>query len=163
MEEICFSSHTNVGFLNGQVLKCNRLTHAVCRHSFGEWPSSTLGSYASSSTTHAVHAPWCNTTFSPQCQTSPNKTFGSRWRWIGRGNPVKWSAQLLDLNPLELWLSGHLMFWVYSEPMNDFEVIKQRAEYASQELEWNHEFSTKNWNLCRNAWEPHNSSSVVIT
>jgi hypothetical protein len=62
----------------------------------------------------------------------PNQTLGEQW--IGRGCPFNWPARSPDFNPLDFWLWEHLTTLVYSAPINDLEVLQQRAENASQEI-----------------------------
>jgi hypothetical protein len=54
------------------------------------------------------------------------QNFGGEW--IGRGGPVSSPTQAADVNPLDVWLWGHPKSWVYSELVNDFEVLHQRVE-----------------------------------
>jgi hypothetical protein len=61
-----------------------------------------------------------------------DQTFGEQW--IRRGGPVNWPARSPDLNPQDIWLWRHLKTSVYSAPINDLEVLQQRAENACQEI-----------------------------
>jgi hypothetical protein len=61
-----------------------------------------------------------------------NQTSGERW--TGRGGPVKWPARSDDLNPLNVWLWGHLYSLVYSAPIIELEVLQQGVQSACQEI-----------------------------
>jgi hypothetical protein len=61
-----------------------------------------------------------------------NQTFGEKW--IGRGGRVNWPARSPNLNPLDFWLWGHLKTLVYSESINDLQVLLQWVENACQEI-----------------------------
>ncbi|KAJ4434007.1 hypothetical protein ANN_16326 [Periplaneta americana] len=45
-------------------------------------------------------------------------------RWIGRGDPIAWPPRSPDLNPLDLYLWGHLKSLVYSSPVPDLESLR---------------------------------------
>jgi hypothetical protein len=49
-------------------------------------------------------------------------------RWIGRAGPIPWPARSPDLNPLDFHLWGHLKALVYSRPVPDVDVLRQRIE-----------------------------------
>jgi hypothetical protein len=62
---------------------------------------------------------------------SLNQTSGE---WAGRGGPVSWPARSPDLNPLDFWLWEHLKTSVCLLPINDLEILEQKAENAFQEI-----------------------------
>lgn len=49
-------------------------------------------------------------------------------RWIGRGGPVPWPPRSPDLNPLDFYLWGHLKQLVYSRPIRNVDVLRQRIQ-----------------------------------
>lgn len=49
-------------------------------------------------------------------------------RWIGRGGPVPWPPRSPDLNPLDFYLWGHLKQLVYSRPIPNVDVLRQRIQ-----------------------------------
>ena len=51
-------------------------------------------------------------------------TFGDSW--IGHLGPVPWSARSQDLNPLELFLWGHLKTLVYATPVDHVDDLLER-------------------------------------
>lgn len=55
--------------------------------------------------------------------SNPNN-FGNHW--IGRGGPVAWPPRSPDLNPLDFFFWGHCKSLVYSQPINNVEVLRQR-------------------------------------
>jgi hypothetical protein len=55
-----------------------------------------------------------------------------RWTVMGFGRPVNWHARLPDFNSLDFLLWGSVKPFVYSAPINDFEVLQQQAENACQ-------------------------------
>jgi hypothetical protein len=130
----------------------------------GEWFASILGTCASSSTTHVVHAWWDTNSFCPHCQTAPEPhlTFGEQW--IRRGGPVNWPARSPDFSHLDFWLWGHLNTSVHSAPISDSVALQQ------ERFDWNYEFSTEcghlcptqSCKLCSNAWETHRAPAVDI-
>ena len=54
--------------------------------------------------------------------------------WIERGDPVAWPAWSPDLNPLDLYLWGHLKSIVYSEPVPDVQT-QQHVHVACDYLD----------------------------
>ncbi|KAJ4448252.1 hypothetical protein ANN_10266 [Periplaneta americana] len=47
-------------------------------------------------------------------------------RWIGRSGPIPWPPRSPDLNPLDLYLWGHLKSLVYLSPVPDLESLRKR-------------------------------------
>jgi hypothetical protein len=46
--------------------------------------------------------------------------------WIGRGGPTAWPPRSQDLNPLDLYLWGHLKSLVYTAPVDNEESLHHR-------------------------------------
>jgi hypothetical protein len=93
-----------------------------------------------------------------------NWNFGEEW--TERRGLVDWLKGSLDLNRLNFWLWGHLKTLIYSAPINDLEVLQQRAGESSENINFRqsvHLYATKSWKLCWNVWEPHRTSAVEIT
>ncbi|KAJ4436560.1 hypothetical protein ANN_16592 [Periplaneta americana] len=55
-------------------------------------------------------------------------------RWIGRGGPIAWPPRSPDLNPLDLYLWGHLKSLVYSSPVPDLESLRNRIVVCSEDI-----------------------------
>lgn len=49
-------------------------------------------------------------------------------RWIVRGGPVPWPPRSPDFNPLDFYLWGHLKQLVYSRPIRNVDVLRQRIQ-----------------------------------
>jgi hypothetical protein len=95
-----FSINVWVNILGDQfprpVVLPNRLTFAVYSRLFGEWFTSTLGTYTFfSMTTRVVHARWAPPHFLRIVAQYLNQTFSKQW--IGRGGPVNWITWSLSL------------------------------------------------------------------
>lgn len=73
--------------------------------------------------------------FSIMARDHLNNTY--RNRWIGRGGPVSWPPRSPDLNPLDFYLWGHVKQLVYSRPIPNIDVLKQRIEEAFQTIKDN--------------------------
>lgn len=58
-------------------------------------------------------------------------------RWIGRGGPVSWPPRSPDLNPLDFYLWGHIKQLVYSRPIPNIDVLRQRIEEGFQTIKNN--------------------------
>lgn len=81
-----------------------------------------------------------------------------RNRWIGRGGPVPWPARSPDLNPLDFYLWGHIKQLVYSRPIPNIDVLRQRIEEGFQTIKNNprilprvHRNLIKRLSACRDA------------
>ena len=55
-------------------------------------------------------------------------------KWIGRQGPTQWPARAPDLNPLDLYLWGHLKAIVYSTPSPNVEILRQRIDQGCQQI-----------------------------
>ncbi|KAJ4448416.1 hypothetical protein ANN_10432 [Periplaneta americana] len=55
-------------------------------------------------------------------------------RWIGRGGPIAWPPRSPDLNPLDIYLWGHLKSLVYSSPVPDLESLRNRIVACSEDI-----------------------------
>ncbi|KAJ4433566.1 hypothetical protein ANN_15875 [Periplaneta americana] len=55
-------------------------------------------------------------------------------RWIGRGGPIAWPPRSPDLNPLDVYLWGHLKSLVYSSPVPDLESLRNRIVACSEDI-----------------------------
>ena len=64
-------------------------------------------------------------------QRFPNK-------WIGRQGPTQWPARSPDLNPLDFYLWGNLKAIVYSIPIHNVEILRQRIEQGCQLIRQTH-------------------------
>jgi hypothetical protein len=62
-----------------------------------------------------------------------NQTFG--WQWAESGGAVSWPAPSSELNPLNFWKWVHATTLVYSGTINALEVLQQRDENASREIQ----------------------------
>jgi hypothetical protein len=49
-----------------------------------------------------------------------------RGRWIGRGGPTAWPPRSPHVNPLDLYLWGHLETLVYAAPVDNEEALHHR-------------------------------------
>ena len=58
----------------------------------------------------------------------PGTLKGALYCWIGHQGPTKWPAHSPDLNPLDFYLWGHLKAIVYSTPIHNMEILRQRIE-----------------------------------
>jgi hypothetical protein len=66
--------------------------------------------------------------FSAQTQQHLNTQFPDRW--LGRGGPVSWPAKSPDLNPLDLFLCGHLKEIIHRDPPSDMEELTAKFHAA---------------------------------
>jgi hypothetical protein len=60
-----------------------------------------------------------------------NQTSGE---WTGRGGPVNWPGRSPNLNSPNFWLWRHLKTSACLLPINDLELLEQKAENAYQEI-----------------------------
>lgn len=70
--------------------------------------------------------------FSVVARNTLNEIFPNRW--IGRGGQWIWPARSPDLNPLDFYLWGHSKALVYSSPIENIEVLRQRIRGAFQQI-----------------------------
>ena len=61
-------------------------------------------------------------------QRFPNK-------WIDLQGPTQWPSRSPDLNPLDFYLWGHLKAIVYSTPIHNVEILRQRIEQECQQIQ----------------------------
>lgn len=61
-----------------------------------------------------------------------NETYHNKW--IGRGGPRAWPPRSPDLNPLDYYLWGHLKNMVYSVPISNVQILRQRVEMGCQQI-----------------------------
>ena len=71
--------------------------------------------------------------FSLQARAILNQHFPNKW--IGRGAATSWPARSPDLNPLDFYLWGHLKNIVYSRPVANVEILRQRVEEGFQQIQ----------------------------
>lgn len=71
--------------------------------------------------------------FSLQARAILNQRFPNKW--IGRGAATSWPARSPDLNPLDFYLWGHLKNIVYSRPVANVEILRQRVEEGFQQIQ----------------------------
>jgi hypothetical protein len=48
-------------------------------------------------------------------------------KWIGRCGPVAWPSRSPDLNPIDLYLWGHVKSEVYSTPVTNVDELWERT------------------------------------
>jgi hypothetical protein len=82
------------------------------------WRGSTYHTSA-----YVVLAWWRTSALQFNCSRTPQH-FPTR---IGRAGPVAWPLRLPDLNPLDFYLRGHLKTLVYSSPIPDVDILRQRV------------------------------------
>jgi len=92
-------------------------TRCIVLSVFVQWFTSTLGRWASSSTTHASLHDGAHLIFFCTVRQQLNHTLVGQW--IEHEGPVKWSALSPDFNPLDFWMCRHLMTLVYSELISE--------------------------------------------
>jgi hypothetical protein len=66
------------------------------------------------------------------CKMSSSNTY--HYRWIGRGGPTAWPPRSPDLNPLDLYLWGHLETLVYAAPVDNEEAFHHRIVDACHSI-----------------------------
>lgn len=55
-------------------------------------------------------------------------------QWIGRDGPITWPARSPDLDPLDFYLWGHLKSIVYSTPVANVQLLRQRIQQACEQI-----------------------------
>jgi hypothetical protein len=55
-------------------------------------------------------------------------------QWIGRGGRTAWPPRLPDLNPLDIYLWGHLKTLVHAAPVDNEEALHHRTVEACQTI-----------------------------
>lgn len=71
--------------------------------------------------------------FALQARAILNQRFPNKW--IGHGAATSWPARSPDLNPLDFYFCGHLKDIVYSRPIANVEILRQRVQEGFQQIQ----------------------------